>query len=62
MKSGYGINLNVATSLNSNAPASAIYAEVIDVWTPDEMLSTYVNDYVNIKGSLYDDWHIGPQF
>lgn len=123
MKSGYGINLNVATSLNSNAPASAItgaqnvisyypefnyqtydrvldminsgyyssfqlrknkystynnrahftpiwypdgtysvYAEVIDVWTPDGMLSTDVNDYVNIKGSLYDDWHIGPQF
>lgn len=123
MKSGYGINLNVATSLNSNAPASAItgaqnvisyypefnyqtydrvldminrsyyssfqlrknkystynnrthftpiwypdgtysvYTEVIDVWTPDGMLSTDVNDYVNIKGSLYDDWHIGPQF
>lgn len=123
MKSGYGINLNVSTNLNSNAPASAItgaqnvisyypefnyqtydrvldminsgyyssfqlrknkystynnrahftpiwypdgtysvYAEVIDVWTPDGMLSTDVNDYVNIKGSLYDDWHIGPQF
>ncbi|OSA94594.1 UNVERIFIED_ORG: hypothetical protein B2H93_08020 [Clostridium botulinum] len=39
-----------------------VYAEVIDVWTPDGMLSVNLNDYVNIKGSLYDDWHIGPQF
>lgn len=40
----------------------SVYAEVIDVWTPDGMLSVNLNDYVNIKGSLYDDWHIGPQF
>jgi hypothetical protein len=37
------------------------YAEVIDAWTPDGMLSINLNDYVNIKGSLYDDWHIGPK-
>lgn len=36
-------------------------AEVIDAWTPDGMLSINLNDYVNIKGSLYDDWHIGPK-
>ena len=40
----------------------SVYAEVIDVWTPEGMLSINLNDYVNIKGSLYDDWHIGPQF
>lgn len=40
----------------------SVYAEVIDVWTPEGMLSVNLNDYVNIKGSLYDDWHIGPQF
>lgn len=123
IKSGYGINLYVSTSLNSNAASSSItgaqhvisyypefnyqtynrvlelisggysanfqlrnniysaynrrvhftpiwypdgrysvYAQVMDVWTPDGMLSINLNDYVNIKGSLYDDWHIGPQF
>lgn len=121
-KSGYGVNLNVSTNLNSNAPSSAItgaqnvisyypefnyqkynrvlekmsagyyasfklknnrystynkrvhftpiwypdgkysvYTQVIDVWTPDGMLSINLNDYVNIKGSLYDDWHIAPK-
>ncbi|PWL55835.1 MAG: hypothetical protein DBY38_00655 [Clostridium cadaveris] len=40
----------------------SVYAEVIDIWTPEGMLSVNLNDYVNIKGSLYDDWHIGPQF
>lgn len=40
----------------------SVYAEVIDAWTPEGMLSVNLNDYVNIKGSLYDDWHIGPQF
>lgn len=122
IKSGYGINLNVQTSLSSNSPSASItgaqnvisyypefsyktynrvlelmsggysssfqlrknkystynqrvhftpiwypdgiysvYAEVIDAWTPDGMLSINLNNYVNIKGSLYDDWHIGPQ-
>lgn len=41
--------------------AYAVYAEVIDAWTPVGMLSANLNDYVNIKGSLYDDWHIGPR-
>lgn len=38
-----------------------VYARALDAWTPDGMLSINLNDYVNIKGSLYDDWHIGPQ-
>lgn len=122
IKSGYGINLNIKTKLDSNAPSSAItgaqnvlsfypefnyktylrlsdltvggynaefelkpnafssygrrvhftpiwfpdgryvpVANVIDVWTPDGMLSCCLNDYVDIKGSLYYDWHIAPK-
>ena len=34
---------------------------VIDAWTPDVMLSVNLSDSVNIYGSLWDDWHIGPQ-
>ncbi len=37
------------------------YAEVIDVWTPAGMLSCSLTDSINIQGSLYDDWHIGPR-
>jgi len=33
---------------------------VIDVWTPAGMLSANLTAYVNISGSLYDDWHIAP--
>jgi hypothetical protein len=122
MRSGYGINMNVKTNLQSNAPSSAItgaqnvlsyypefnyntylrlsdmitggysaefelkpnefstygrrvhftplwfpdgryspVANVIDVWTPDGMLSYILSDYVNIQGNLYDDWHIAPK-
>ncbi|MFA9398751.1 MAG: hypothetical protein ACERKV_10875 [Clostridiaceae bacterium] len=39
----------------------SVYAQVLDVWTPNGMLSINANDYLNINGSLYDDWHIGPQ-
>lgn len=39
----------------------SVYTQVIDVWTPEGMLSINLNDYVNIKGSLYDDWHIAPK-
>lgn len=39
----------------------SVYTQVIDVWTPDGMLSINLNDHVNIKGSLYDDWHITPK-
>lgn len=38
-----------------------VYSQVIDTWTPDGMLSINLNDYVNIKGSLYDDCHIAPK-
>jgi hypothetical protein len=36
-------------------------ARVIDVWTPAGMLSCMLEDYVNISGSVYDDYHIGPK-
>ena len=38
-----------------------IYAYLGDAWTPAGMLSMNLNDYVTIKGSVYDDWHIGPK-
>jgi len=37
-----------------------LYTYVQDVWTPAGMLSENLTGYVNISGSLYDDWHIGP--
>lgn len=34
-----------------------VYTQVWDAWTPDGMLSVNLNDYVSIKGSLFDDWY-----
>lgn len=34
-----------------------IYTYVIDAWTPVGMLSINLNDYIEIEGSVYDDWH-----
>lgn len=119
MKSGYGVNIEISSSVFSNAPSSHItyvqnaityfpefqydnfwrllamtsygnfefernkystynnpthftpiwypdgnyevYAEVIDMWTPDGMLRIYLTDNVTIDGNLYLDWHIGPK-
>jgi hypothetical protein len=36
------------------------YTWLIDCWTPVGMLSMNLNDSVNIRGSLWDDWHIAP--
>ncbi|WP_010249506.1 hypothetical protein [Acetivibrio cellulolyticus] len=38
-----------------------VYTYVLDAWTPTGMLSINLNDYVNVSGSLYDDWHIAPK-
>ncbi|MEA1975435.1 MAG: hypothetical protein U9N10_07795, partial [Bacillota bacterium] len=38
-----------------------VYLEVIDMWTPDGMLRINLDNYVNIDGNLYEDWHIGPK-
>ncbi|WP_330659728.1 hypothetical protein [Caproiciproducens faecalis] len=38
-----------------------VYAYLEDAWTPAGMLSINLNDYVTIKGSVYDNWHIGPK-
>jgi len=38
-----------------------VYTYVQDACTPAGMLSMNLNDYVNISGSLYDDWHIAPK-
>ncbi len=32
----------------------------IDSWTPMGMLSANLTDALNIRGSVWDDWHIGP--
>jgi hypothetical protein len=37
------------------------YAYLEDAWTPAGMLSANLTDYVTIKGSVYDDWHVGPK-
>ncbi len=34
---------------------------LIDVWTPTGMLSMNLTNSVTISGTLWDDWHIGPQ-
>ncbi len=34
---------------------------LIDCWTPAGMLSMNLTDSLTIRGSLWDDWHIGPQ-
>jgi len=36
------------------------YTWLIDCWTPAGMLSINFTDSVNIRGSLWDDWHIAP--
>lgn len=36
------------------------YVECIDAWTPAGMLQINLTDDLTIRGSLYDDWHIGP--
>ena len=33
---------------------------VIDSWTPVGMLSANLTDSLSIRGSVWDDWHIGP--
>ena len=38
-----------------------VYTYLEDAWTPAGMLSINLNDYVTIKGSVYDNWHIGPK-
>ena len=37
------------------------YTYLEDAWTPAGMLSANLTDYVTIKGSVYDDWHVGPK-
>lgn len=36
------------------------YTWLIDCWTPSGMLSMNLTDLINIRGSLWDDWHIAP--
>jgi hypothetical protein len=38
-----------------------VYAEVIDMWTPEGMLRVNLDDDINIDGNLFQDWHIGPK-
>ena len=36
------------------------YTWLLDCWTPNGMLSMNLTDSINIRGSLWDDWHIAP--
>ena len=38
-----------------------VYTYLQDAWTPAGMLSMNLNDYVTIKGSVFDNLHIGPK-
>jgi hypothetical protein len=35
------------------------YTCLIDCWTPNGMLSMNLTDSITIRGSLWDDWHVG---
>lgn len=37
-----------------------VYTYLLDCWTPDGMLSMNLTDSVQIRGDLWDDWHIAP--
>ena len=36
------------------------YSELIDIWTPAGMLSIGLDDYIEIKGNVWDDWRVVP--
>jgi len=38
-----------------------VYTWLLDAWTPAGMLSMDLNNSVDIQGSVFDDWHIGPK-
>lgn len=37
------------------------YSELIDIWTPAGMLSIGLDDYIDINGSVWDDWRVVPR-
>ena len=37
-----------------------VYVEIFDVWCPACQLSVRLTDQIFINGSVYNDWHIGP--
>jgi hypothetical protein len=34
---------------------------LIDCWTPEGMLSANLTDSLNIRGNLWQDWHVSPK-
>ncbi|WP_129721363.1 hypothetical protein [Xylanivirga thermophila] len=36
------------------------YSEVMDIWTPAGMLTIGLDDYIDIKGNVFDDWRVVP--
>ena len=55
MKSGYGVN-----PIWYPDGSYTVNTWVIDCWTPAGMLSVNLTDSLNIRGNLWDDWHIAP--
>jgi hypothetical protein len=37
-----------------------LYSEALDLWTPAGMLTIGLDDYIDIKGSVLDDWKVVP--
>jgi len=36
------------------------YSEIVDVWTPAGQLTLGLDDFINIKGNVFDDWRVVP--
>ena len=39
-----------------------VYTWAMDCWTPAGMLSANLTDSLNIRGNVFDDWHISPSY
>ena len=55
--STYNRNVHFTPIWFPDATRYTVYTQVWDTWTPDGMLSVNLTDYVNIQGSMYDDWY-----
>jgi hypothetical protein len=67
--SGFGFKQNPYSAYRNRTHFTPIWmpdgtytvnTHIIDCWTPDGMLSVNLSGSVNIRGTLWDDWHIAP--
>mgnify|MGYP000862965824 CR=1 FL=1 len=38
-----------------------VFTDIVDIWSPAGMLQMRLEDFVNIKGSVLDDWKVVPR-